>query len=334
MQQILRTTLLQDEVQAADGVPTYDLPVNPLSIILVTVKALNETAVITNYRAITHLLAAISDLRIMYRGANIIQGSLTDLAILMAKRSNWAPHQLNQVELDNDIRSITVPILFGRRPYDPLQCFPATRRGDLVLQLTTDVANTGYDNLVLQIETVELLEAQPTSFTKITTSSKIHNAVSDVDVDLPIGNDILGIMLASAVPPLAAVYDAQFGKVALQVDNVETLYSVTNWESLHGELLRQAPALAHMQPHIHSVNAAGAGRENTLEQQEANAGSLLLDQYGYLDLDPLEDGSYALKTPGASRVNLRITCEVASATAFRVLPVELVKLSGDGASPA
>jgi len=328
MPQILRTVLIPDEAQAADGTPQFDLPVNPLSVLLLTVKALNETSTITTYRWITALLAMITDLRVTYRGASVIQGSLTDLAVLMARMTGWGPWQGNAVELDNDVRWVTVPICFGRRPYDPAECFPATRRGDLVLTLTTDVALVGADALVLQAETIELLEATPSRFIKTTTTSKVNNAVTEHDIELPIGNDLLKVLLRDAVPPQTTTFLGQFGKVAVEVDNVETVYAEANWETLHGELLRNGTGLMGLRPHIHSVNAAGAGREDTLEQQEGNAGSSLLDHYALLDFDPLGDGTYALKTAGAARLNLRVDTQVASATAMRVLPVELVPVAG------
>lgn len=331
MPQILRTTLIADEAQAADGVVNFDLPVNPLSVVLLTVKALNAT--LTDYRYVAALLSMITDVRVAYRGASIIQGSLTDLAVLMSRLTGWAPWQGNANETDNDVRHLTVPLCFGRVPYHPDECFPATRRGDLILQLSTDIAVTGADGLILQCETIELLEAQPKQFTKITTTAKVSNAVSEHDIELPIGNDLLGVLLRDASPPVTATFNAQFGRVALEVDNVELGIAETNWETLHGELLRRRGAMGSLIPHVHSVNAAGAGREFTLQQIEAATnGGGILDSYAYLDFDPLGDGQYALKTAGAARCNLRVTTEVASATAMRVLPVELVPVSG--AAPA
>lgn len=373
MAQILRTVLIPDEAQSADGAPSFDLPVNPLSHVLLTVKALNLTATIADYRWITALLAMITDVRITYRGASIIQGSLADLAVMFGVLADWGPWQGNAVSVDNDVRMLTVPLVFGRRPYDAAECFPATRRGDLVMQLTTDVAVTGADGLILQAETCELLEATPQRFTKITTTSKISNAVSEHDIELPIGNDLLGVLLRDASPPQGVNFNAQFGRVAIETDNVETVFAEANWETLHGELLRRGLALAalrphvhHMAAHIHTIDAAAAGDAtavgvthvqinadannsgfkfgtaartgmtgiqppaitHTLEQEEGNAGSSLLDHYAYLDLDPMRDGAYALKTAGAARLNLRVDTQVASATAMRVLPVELVPIAG------
>lgn len=325
MPQILRTTLIADEAQAANGVPDFDLPVNPISGILLTIKALNN--VLADYRYFPAMLNMVTDVRISYRGASILQGSLTDLAFLMARLTGWAPWQSNAVEADNEVRAITVPLLFGRRPYDVNECFPATRRGDLKMHLTTVVAPVGLDTMVIQAETIELLEAQPSRFIKVTTTSKIVNAVTEHDIELPIGNDLIGILLRDASPPAGATYNAQFGKVAIETDNVETLYAETNWETLHGELMRRG-GMHPLVSHIHSVNAAGAGRETTLQQQEGGAIAGIIDNYAYIDLDPHGDGAWALKTAGAARVNLRVTTEVASAVAMRALPVELVPVAG------
>jgi hypothetical protein len=331
MPQILRTTLIQDEPQTADGVLNFDLPVNPISVILLTIKATNDTEEPSAYSALEALLSMVPDIRVAYRGANVIQGSATDLAVLYGALTGWQPEQSNQTEADGEVRAVTIPLSFGRRPYDPAECFPATRRGDLIMSLTTDVAVPGADNLILQAETVELLDAAPQRFIKATTTSRIFNATGDYDLELPIGNDLLGVLLRSPVVPSGASYDSHMGRVRLQVDNVETAYSEANWETLHGELIRRMWAWAH-RPHVHGVTVTGTvttlgtvmtATGTTRQQQQDFA---ILDNYAYLDLDPLMDGQYALKTAGAARVNLRITAEAPSPTAARAIPVELVSL--------
>lgn len=370
MPQILRTTLIADEAVTADGVRNYDLPVNPLSCILLTIKALNLTTTIADYSAIAQLLAMITNLNVRYRGATIIDGSLTDLAVGMAAISGWGPHQGNRQSADNDVRWITVPLLFGRRPYDPMECFPATRRGDLVMQLTRDIAVTGADNLVIQAETVEILDAAPARFTKLTTQSPAAFAAGQNFIDLPIGNKLLGMLLRSFNVPDAADFQASYGVVASQVDNVEVVYSEANWETLHAELARRIPAWTltahrhHMAAHIHLMDAAagifpldaadtalssvagvltvdGAADvgitgiqppaiTHTLQQEDDVS---LLENYAYLDFDPLNDGSYAIDTKGAAQVRLRVTADAADATQSRLLPLELVELAGAGAAP-
>jgi len=328
MPQILRTVLIPDQAQAADGVVSFDLPVNPLSVVLLTVEALNETVALTTYSSITALLNMITDVRIAYRGATIIGGSLSDLSVMFNALSKWPTIQGNKINTDNAVRALTVPLCFGRRPYDPLECFPATRRGDLVLTLTTDVAVVGADALILQAETIELLEATPERFTKVTTTQKTVNAIQEHDVELPIGNDLLGVLLFAQSVPTGAVRTSTIGQLALEVDNVETILAETRWESMRADLSRRL-ADRHERPHIHHTAAAPG---NSTEQQEAFS---YIDNYAYLDLDPLIDGMYALKTAGAARVNLRVTSEVANAAADRYLPIELVNIAqAAGGAPA
>ncbi len=375
MPRILRTTLLDSVAQAVSSTSTTDLPVNPLSAIILTLKTTNATTTLSNYSSIAALLALISQVTVSYRGANIIDGSLTDIAVLSAALSGWAPFQLNKIDTDTNVRSITMPIVFGRRPYDPIECFPATRRGDLQLKIVTAAAQTGVGTAILQVETIELLDAQPAAFLKQTTTTQVFNSTGDHDIELPISNDILGMLLHSPALPAGTAYTNWFNKVRIQVDNVETILSETNWESLHGELRRKIPSWPD-EPHTHSIIAAahthtisGSGaapaayaQGNTLGlSADANGATLttgtaartgitgiqpatvtataneqrqgfdLLDAYAYIDLDPLMDGQYALRTRDAARVNLRINSTLASANAGRVMPIELVVIAAPGA---
>jgi len=328
MPQILRTTLIQDEAQAADGVITFDLPVNPLSVIFLTVKALNLNAAGGMFGQLNSLLAMITNLRVTYRGASIIDGSLRDLAVLMARLTGRSPLENGGTNVIDTVRSATVALCFGRRAYDPDECFPASRRGDLILSLTTDIANTSLDTLILQAETVELLDAQPTRFLKTTTISNVFNATGEHDIELPIGNDILGVLLQGPVVPTGASYNAWWGATRLQVDNVETIFSVTNWETLHGELLGHTFQPWPFDLHVHGGNFTTTVQGDT---QTPHTRDSELASYAYLDMDPLGDGQYALNTRGAARVNLRTNTEAASATAARALPVELITLEGAAA---
>lgn len=375
MPQILRTVLQPDTARAADATGiSMDLPVNPLSVVLFTIKMLNNTGTIGNYRSFLTVMDAITNLNISYRGASIIDGDLRDLAVLTALLTGWQPCQGNMNSADDDARFITVPILFGRTPYDPLECFPATRRGDLVLSFDTDIADTGYDGLITQIETIELLDAAPEQFVKQTTTTRILNAAGDFDIELPIGNDLLGVMMRCPTRPNTA-FTSSIGQVAMKVDNVEVVYSLTNWETLHGDLARRLPNwkydshVHHMAGHIHLINAAAGGEgafstthtlgivddandviiavntgakpgltgiqapaiTHTLEPEDAGSN---LDGYAFLDLDPLKDGQYALKTEGAGRVNLVVTSDVVDTASSRFMPVELVKVGGAGSPPA
>ena len=67
------STLMPNQAQAADGDVTVDLPVNPLSVILLHISPLNETGTIGNYRLLEALLGAVTNIRVSHKGAAVIE---------------------------------------------------------------------------------------------------------------------------------------------------------------------------------------------------------------------------------------------------------------------
>lgn len=319
MPEFLHTIIAQDETVVPSSVVTYDLPVNPLSHVLLTFKALNSTGTITDYTYATALLNSVALVEVLYHGSAVVSLSLFDLAILCAKYMKRSFGQSNVDAITANVRSITVPIPFGRQLFDVNECFPASTRGELQLRITYAALQTGLATPVVQIETIELPDAAPRGFLKYTTTSKTPSAVGYHDVDLPIGNDILGILLFSNTVPAGASYNASIGAVNVRINNTDSYYGQTNWESLHGSFMSDIMWVWHN--HVHSFNAAATGTEyNTREPKNLN---YFLEKYAYLDFDPLRDHSFALKTAGRSRVHLRINQEPA-ADAIRVIPVEFI----------
>lgn len=318
--EFLRSVLAQDESVTASTTVTYDLPVNSLSHVLFTLLFANDTGTITNYSAVAAALAQIAKMEVLFRGQSIISGSASDLARIMQYVTGWPIGQVQQVDTDNAYRAMTIPICLGRRPFDPLECFPETRKGELQLQVTYAAAQTGIDTLKAQVETVELLGAKPSNHLKITTHSLTPAAAGEVDLDLPIGNMLLGALLYSTTTPAGATTTISADYARLQVDNVERYFAKANWESLRGEGQLRAPMLLHNQGHTHYLSSVAAAGD--VDQQEA--GVTGLEKYAFLDLDPRGDGQYALDTSKAHRVNLRLYA--GDTNAIRCLPVELVKV--------
>jgi hypothetical protein len=327
MPQFLRQVLVQDETLTVSTVRTDDLPVNPLSVIYVTVKMLNNTTTLSDFSLINAILNQISKLEVLYKGSAIISGSLADLARLYGFLLHRSPAQTNADYVDNRTRCVTIPILLGRRPFWIEECFPAVRRGELQLQTTVAAAQTGVDTPVLQVETVELLGATPTRFMKATTISKTPTATGDHDVDLPIGNKIAHALLFGTTVPTAASYNASIGQLRLLVDNVESFYARANWETLHNEMSRRVAESCQSSVHQHLENSAGAYAQNaTTDDNNSSVG--FYDQYALLDFDPLEDSSYLLDTKGRARIHLRINADVADA--IRIIPTEIIEVAGAG----
>jgi hypothetical protein len=322
----LHQVLVQDEALTVSTQRSDDLPVNPLSHILFTLRLLNNSADLDDYRVISALLAQISRVEVLFKGSAIIAGSLADLARMATFIQGRPPMQTLATIVDNDARSITVPIYLGRRPYWPEECFPAVRRGELQLQTTVAAAQTGVDTPTLQIETVELLEAKPSRFLKYTTISRTPAATGDHDVDLPIGNTLLGVLLFGTTAPAGAALTASIGQLRLLVDNVEHYFGRTNWETLHNMAQLWAGESISSGTHTVRENDAVAYTADALTDGEhGNLG--FLNNYGFLNLDPNKDGAFALNTRDRSRIHMRINADVADA--IRVLPLELLHFSGE-----
>lgn len=351
----IQSILIQDEAQAADGTVTKDLPINPLSHILLTIKAANNTPLASesNYSVLSQLLAMITRVEVLFRGSAIISASLTDLAVLYMLLTGRQLWQTQIDDIDNNIRSVTVPIMLGRDMFYRDECFPATKKGELSLQLTTDVAVTGLDTLILQAETVELVDAQPCRYIKATIASKTPSAAQEEDFDLPIGNVLAGVMLFSNLVPTAASFTTSIDNLQLLVNNQQKYFPRTNWESLHGALTQRVSPLIH---NVHSHRLVRNGTAGTALQAvsiAAAANSLVtggvgetvggssaiggatgimpqvavadfLENYAYLDFDPLGDLSYAQDTLGLSRIHMLINH--GDTGAIRALPVEVVRI--------
>jgi hypothetical protein len=326
----LRQILVQNEVLAVSTLRTDDLPVNPLSMILVTLRNLNNSVAAVDYTTVQNLLTQIAKLEILYKGSAIVSGSLADLARYNAYLLGNVPAQTFQSIVDNDARSVTIPILLGRRPFWPNECFPAVRRGELQIQLTSAAAQTGVDTLTVQIETVELLDAKPTQFLKYTTIAKTPSATGDHDTDLPIGNKIAHAMLFGTTAPTGASLNASITQLRLLIDNVEAYYARSNWETLHNEMQRRVQEGVQASPHNHLENTAGAYAQNALtDRDQAVLG--FFDNYALLDFDPNTDDNFLLDTVGRARIHLRINAGVADA--IRIIPAELIQVQQAGISP-
>jgi hypothetical protein len=320
--EFLRSVLANNEAVVASTRVTYDLPVNPLSHVLVTLRFLNDTGTITDYTAVAAALLSISNIAVEFKGTSVLNGSFADLAILSQILLKYQLMQVNLNEVDNDARAITVILPMGRKLYDPNECFPAVKRGDLRLVIDYAAAQTGINTLYAQIETVELLGATPKAYMKVTTQTKTPAATGDNDIDLPIGNPIAGILLWGTTTP-STDYTSTIGRVKLLVDNVEYGFSETIWESLHNELgLRFTHALQN-DNHQHWVIVDDTVDVDTLDQ--ATDGSKI-EKYAYLDFDPNKDDMFLLPTEGKSRVHLRVNA--GDTNALRVLPVELIGVGG------
>ncbi len=318
MSQSLRSVVAQEEAITASTVVTYDLPVNPLSFLQIILRWQDGAVIGNSSDAITAALSFLSKIEVLFRGQAIVSVSGADLWFMMQALTGWKPGIMNLVDAAAERHYLSLILPFGRIPYHPAWAFPASRRGELQLQMTYPAAVGVVDSPALIVESVELLDTTPRNFLKYTTISKTPSAAGEHDVDLPIGNPIIGAALFATQVPTGVVTSRDIGEIRLLVDNIEQIVAKSNWEAFQQEVWMRIGLDMQTNRHTHMIEpVAGTFTGGQLLTILGQA------QYAYLDFDPLKDLSYALQTRGRSRINFRINAET-TFTAIRVIPVEVM----------
>lgn len=313
-----RSIIVPEETATADSIDTKDLPVNPISFLLLTLKFLNNG---TNTKAtLANILATLDKVSVIFKGNNVISLSGEDLFAYAYLLWRQICHQVNETNLDNAVRSFTIPIPFGKRPYDPNFAFPATSRGNLIIELDWASSYSNLDGLAYEIEAVELPEATPARFLRCTTLTHTPSATGDVDLSLPIGNPLLMLILYGTTIPTGTTTTRTINSAEILVDNQQRYVTGVNFEGLHNAMgLRAKPPIFY-DDHIHLENTAGTYTQNA-DTAGAERDDDILAQYGLIDFDPTDDLTYALDTAGLADLKARINA--GDTNELRILPVEL-----------
>lgn len=294
-------TVVERTLAAGDNGP-FDLPVNPVSFLLLHVRA--EAGV--SPPDFGQLLGHLNLIEVKFKGTQIVAMSGVDLVRMLTTIYGKMINIENFDAPSPALVSFTLPIPFGRRPYFPKEAFPATRRGEFTLGINRSQVLTGIANPVFSVESVQLLEAQPEQFLKMVTLSRTV-AVGDADFELPIGNPFLGLQVFSPTAMGNAPISETIRRMRLLFDNVEYDYADTAFDV-----------------------ARAIGFFRGADRNAFSAFPSLFRNYAYLDFDPLLDDSYMVETEGRASVRLRFQPDVSGTV--RVTPLELVKLPGAGAA--
>lgn len=330
---ILHSVAVQDQAISADGIYNYELAVNPLSVILIALRPLNDTGTLANFQSYRGIAAAMNRVSVLFRGESIVSMVGQDVVAMNYFRHGIMPFQGQHDDTNDERRCAVVPILLGKNAYDPESCFPASKRGELMLELDLDIADTGYDGLRLSVETIELLDAKPKEYEKKVSLSQTLSATGDNDMDLPPGNLNRGILLFGTTPFAGASPAPSWGRIKVLLDNREAGYAATDFEvaqMLHTLWGRQPPAY---DGHMHRVTVDGNAQTAVATVSGPfNVGAGIAgatdinswNQYCFLDLDPTRDDVHTLDTRNKSRFHLRANAETADAV--RATPVEVIRL--------
>ena len=319
MLHLLQSVQVQTQDPSADGVFTHDLAVNPLSVVLVHLRPLNDTGTTANFTQYLEVCDAVNRCNILHNGMSVVSASGRDLAALAYFRHGIVPSQNTHLITNNDRRCVTLPILLGRSPYDPDSCFPASRAGELIMELDLDIADTGYDDLQYTVETIELIGAKPKEYERKISLAQTFAATGIRQFDLPVNNTVRGALLFGTTAFTGATPAPSWGRVALQVDGVEMGLSGVDFETLHTYHALRGIQPPIMSEHIHVETDTGGPT-----QMPTSIGAGGWANYAFIDLDPTRDDMYSIDTSRVSRLQLR--ADVETADACRVIPIERVRV--------
>lgn len=322
----LRSIVRQEYAPSADGVETWDLCVNPLSVILLCLRPLNDTGTLANFVRALGMAAMVPMIRVLYRGQTVFSMSGADALALAYYRHGMIPFESNGDNTNNERRCLVIPIMLGRFPWDAHCCFPASRRGELTMEVQVDIAITGADGLRLSCETVELLGAEPKEYERKSVINQTFAATGRQKFLLPIGNVLRGLLLWGTTPFGGATPAPTWGRVELSLDNQQIAIAGSDFEVLHQDHMlfgRQPPT---GQRHAHIVTTDGNVQTElaTLAGPHGEGLGEGWENYAWVDLDPTRDDMLSVDTAGANNFELR--SDVETADAARVVAVERVSI--------
>ena len=322
--EFIQSILEYQHLAVINTVDNYDLPVNPLSHILIQLKMDLGTPAIDSVPNFQKVFECLARIEVLYKGSAVYSLNGMDCfasGILVNGFESWA---VNHVDEDDTEWCITFLVPMTRVLYSPLECFPRTTRGELILQITWGAAFTGFDIVNLQIETVELPDAAPVQFIKQTTKAVTPTATGQLDIELPIGNDISELVLWAETIPAGAVDTATLEMLEILVDNVNHFYPESNYNTIHNMAGRMRACPGYHGYHTHKLLAAAFAQGDQVSAPKPE--NHVIPNHLHLPFDIFRNGEYALKTAGASDVVLRV--DAGDVGDIRCVPVEVVKSAG------
>ncbi len=300
MAEFIRANILDAHVMATEVIP-YPLPITPVSHLVLTFEYYQAT----DQATVAEILAFINNITIRHRGVSIYGLESEDLAALNLYFFGSGGFLLDMATTDSLWAMYGLIVPFGRKLYDPDECFPATRRGEFEIVMDTTVPTVTLTNALMSISAISLPEATPTRHLKALLSSiPAPGATGPNDVTLPIGNDLLACLIGMTSFPGASEY--LFG-----ADDLRLLYDNKELNIVSAK----APELI-----VEMINRIQATNRSTISQFH-----LIPNFYTWMDFDPTRDGQYMIDTRPAASLKLRLNMGVNEA--LNVVPIELVTIA-------
>ena len=292
--EFIRSNLLRDYTSATEP-KKIDLPVNPLSHLIISLDGYNATDETT----LAEFLAFVNSVTVTHNGGTIVGMQSEDLYGYNAYLYGNRPVLTQKLATDNLNRCLSLIVPFGRRIFDQSECYPATKKGELTLTLDMTAMATSIDNGTVNIEAVELPGANPSHYVKaVMATVSAPGATGENDYTLPQGNQIIAIQMRLTTWPGASSHAWGVDLAKVLVNNKEFGYASARAQCLQGDLI------FHYDTQHGNIAAQGLIKpENIL----------------YLDFDPAHNDEYLLETAQASSVKLRMEMGVDEATYVTVI---------------
>lgn len=324
---LFQSVFRQEVAVSADGTTVDDLPVNPVSCILLNIRPLNDTGTLANFNRAMGLAGALDRINVQWRGSSIFNMSGQDALALNYWRHGMIPFEANGDDTNDERRCLTLPIVFGRFPYDSRCCLPQTKRGELSIELTWDIADTGYDGMRYSMESIELFGATPKEYERKTTISKTFAATGFNDFELVQGNEIRGILLFGTTPFGGATPAPSWGRVEVMLDNEQVGYGGCDFETLHQihQLMGRQPPTGQRHAHRTTTDGNAQTELSTLAGPFGEGLGEGWEKYAWMDFDPTRDDEFTLDTRQGNQFLLRANVETADAC--RAIVVERIRMS-------
>lgn len=322
--EFIQSILAHDEPVVMPSVVPYDLPVNPLSHILLTLKMARLDTAVTDSPPFMSIPAIIARIEVLYKGSAVYSLSGIDCMASSLHVNGFESWGVNAEDIEDGEWAVTLLVPMTRILYSPIECFPRTTRGEMILQITYAAASAEWDDIRMQIETVELPEASASQFLKQTTLSATPTANVPFDIPLPIGNDISDIIIWQHQIQTTVSDVAAIDKMEILVDNINHFYPESFTETIQNMAGRKRCPPGYWGSHVHKtyVTPVVAGDPTGI----VIAMDHILACWMHLPFDIFNNGEYALKTAGASSVNLRL--DISAFGAIRVIPLEVISSAG------
>lgn len=292
--EFIRSNLIRDRASATEVIER-DLPTGPLSHLILAFSSQQ----VADEATLAELLAFINTVEVTRSGVTVMSMQSEDLYAMNCYLYGRRPMLSHCVTTATHARTLGLIIPFGRRTFNPDECFPACKKGDLTVRINTTVAAGSTIVGIHSLEAVELVGASPTHWMKSVMSTIVApGAVGNNDVYLAMGNEIIAIQLRETTFPGAAsaVYGVEDARIL--VDNKEFGYAAARAQCL----LADRALLMDTMP------------MSMLLQQE-NLPTCTV----WLDYDPQKDGNWLLQTAGKSEVKIRLNMGVNEATYMTVM---------------